>query len=188
MKRGWGFSLIELMIAIVIMGILLTMGVPSFSTYMANTKLRSVAESIQTGLQRARGEAVAQNANIEFLLTNTDALAANVAAATAIATGRNWMVRTADLATFIEGKQGAEGAGATMNVQVNGGATASVIFTGLGTTTLAAAATIQVTNPAGGSCAPSGPMRCLNIVISPGGKLRLCDPAVTSTSDTRSCT
>jgi type IV fimbrial biogenesis protein FimT len=38
------------------------------------------------------------------------------------------------------------------------------------------------------ACAPSGPIRCLMVVISPGGQSKVCDPAATSVGDTRSCT
>src|SRR5438105_1615432 len=44
----------------------------------------------------------------------------------------------------------------------------------------------DVSNPAGGSCQPGGPMRCLRVTISGGGSLRLCDPIV-GVSDPRSC-
>jgi type IV fimbrial biogenesis protein FimT len=46
-----------------------------------------------------------------------------------------------------------------------------------------------VTNPAGGACKTAGgdePMRCLNIVVTPGGRVRMCDPSVAG-PDTRAC-
>ena len=66
--------------------------------------------------------------------------------------------------------------------------TFDVTFNGFGATTLGAAATFAVANPAGGLCAAAGgPMRCLNIVVSVGGQTRMCDPAVTTAGDTRRC-
>ena len=44
--RQRGFSLVELVIAVAIMGILLALALPSFSTYLRNVKLRSAAESL----------------------------------------------------------------------------------------------------------------------------------------------
>jgi len=39
---------------------------------------------------------------------------------------------------------------------------------------------INITNPIGGTCAvAAGPMRCLQIVVSPGGQVRMCDPMFT---------
>ncbi|MCC6472780.1 MAG: hypothetical protein IT514_03450, partial [Burkholderiales bacterium] len=44
------------------------------------------------------------------------------------------------------------------------------------------------TNPSGGACAADGgPMRCLNVLVSPGGQIKMCDPAVAATGDTRRC-
>ena len=56
-----GFSLIELMIVIAILGIVLSLGVPMFRTFMQNQKIRATAESIYNGLQMARGEAIKNN-------------------------------------------------------------------------------------------------------------------------------
>lgn len=184
-----GFSLIELMIAIAIAALLLVMGIPSFTTLIQNSKLRSAAENCLAGLQRARAEALQNNSNVEFLLTNDVPIAANVAAFNPNETGRNWVIRTADMSDFIEGHAGIEGSGQTSasNVVVTGNGIASIVFNGLGRTNLAATATFSFTNPAGGSCAPTGVMRCLNVLVSVGGQIRLCDPAATETGDTRGC-
>jgi type IV fimbrial biogenesis protein FimT len=194
MKRTTGFTIIEVMIAIVLMAILVAMGMPGFKTYLNNTKLRSTAQVFLAGVQKARGEAIQRNANVDFLLTNLDVSGADLAPTPSNA-GQNWMIRTSDLATFIESKFGAEGSGKAAGeappVQI-AGSVAVITFTNLGATTLGAAATFQFTNPDGGSCVSAGgPMRCLNVVVSPGGQSRLCDPAVsaaaTAAGDTRGC-
>lgn len=69
--RANGFSLIELVVAIAIMGVLLTLGLPALTAYSRNIKLRSAAESFLAGLQLARGEAVRLNTNVELILTNS---------------------------------------------------------------------------------------------------------------------
>jgi len=46
-----GFSLVELMIGIAILGILLALGVPSYTAWIQNTRIRNAAESIQGGIQ-----------------------------------------------------------------------------------------------------------------------------------------
>ncbi|SBT07542.1 hypothetical protein ACCAA_440044 [Candidatus Accumulibacter aalborgensis] len=68
--QGKGFSLLELLIAIAIMGVLLSLGLPALSTYSRNIKLRAAAESFFAGLQLARGEAVRLNASVELILAN----------------------------------------------------------------------------------------------------------------------
>lgn len=67
-RKSFGFSLIELLVGIVIVGILLTLAMPSFQEMLRNSEIRNAAESITTGLQRARAEAVARNTNVEFVL------------------------------------------------------------------------------------------------------------------------
>jgi type IV fimbrial biogenesis protein FimT len=213
-KSRRGFSLVELVIAVAIMGILLALGAPSFSTYLRNVKLRAAAENFMTGVQLARSEAVRMNTNVEFLLTADDPLAANVATATAAVAGANWMVRTADRATFVDGKFGIEGSGqrtaADISVRINdtnppadtdpdpppAAPVASIVFNGLGRTTLGAAAVFKFNDPGSGRCLtdpgpPAGIVRCLRVVVSVGGQTRLCDPSIsaaaTAAGDTRGC-
>lgn len=71
--RPSGFSLIEMMVAIVILSILVGLAVPSFRTMLQNTQIRNAAESVLDGIQKARAEAVKQNRNIEFVLLGDDA-------------------------------------------------------------------------------------------------------------------
>jgi type IV fimbrial biogenesis protein FimT len=69
----------------------------------------------------------------------------------------------------------------------------SLRFTPLGrvdATTLpgGSVATFSVTNPRGGTCqADGGDMRCLRIVVTTGGQVRMCDPAVEAVGDPRRC-
>ena len=188
-----GVSLIEMIVGLAILSILLMMGVPAFSTFLQNGKLRSAAESVQAGLQLARTEAVTRNGRVELVLTDDEPVATMVNSLTASASGMSWMVRYYDpttlFYTFIEGKAAAEGSGQADTTSVVVSATdATISFNGLGSTTLAATSTFQFTNPAGGTCAAvGGPMRCLNVTVTPGGQIKMCDPAVSAAGDTRKC-
>lgn len=73
--QGKGFSLIELVVAIAIMGVLMALGLPALTTYTRNVKLRANAESFLAGLQMARGEAVRLNTPVELILTNSPPIA-----------------------------------------------------------------------------------------------------------------
>jgi type IV fimbrial biogenesis protein FimT len=186
-----GVTLIETMITVAIGIILIALAMPSFSTYLSNLKVRTSAEALLAGMQMARGEAVRQNTTIQLLLTPDTAISANQATTNISTSGTNWIVRTTPGNTFIEGRSGAEGSGSTSQVQING-TVGSVTFNGFGGTTVGALATFQFTNPTGGACAAAaGPIRCLNVVVTTGGRIRMCDPAVTAAQilagDTRGC-
>lgn len=199
-----------MVITVAIIGVLLALGAPRFAEYLRNVKLRSAAEMFLTGAQLARSEAVRMNVPVEFLLTATDPLPANVGAAAASASGTNWMVRTADMGTFIDGKFGIEGSGRGTGqltpVRINdttapasadpdpppAAPVGSVIFNGLGRTGLANQAVFKFNNPDAGTCVTAGgPVRCLKVIVSIGGQARLCDPAVSAAAvaagDSRGC-
>ncbi|MCE9569429.1 MAG: GspH/FimT family pseudopilin [Rhodocyclales bacterium] len=192
MKRQRGFSLIEMVVVVVIMGILLGLGLPSYRTYMANQRIVASAEVFMTGLQMARAEAVKLNQRVEFILTDVDPTPASVDTTSTSTAGRNWIVRAlaAGGNAFIEGKSGAEGSGSATGAGspvVLTGSLAAVTFDGFGMPVgLATTATFDFSNPSAGSCAPAGPVRCLQVRLSRGGQARLCDPA-TPVGDTRSC-
>jgi prepilin-type N-terminal cleavage/methylation domain-containing protein len=63
-----GFSLIELMVAIVVFGLLIGFSVPSYQTYALTQKLRGTSENlVQTiNLQRSRAMATGQSVTINF--------------------------------------------------------------------------------------------------------------------------
>ncbi|MBI5890540.1 MAG: GspH/FimT family pseudopilin [Nitrosomonadales bacterium] len=68
-SQASGFSLIELMIGLVIMGIILAAAAPNMHKWILNSQIRNAAESIQNGMQQARAQAIARNTNVEFVLS-----------------------------------------------------------------------------------------------------------------------
>jgi type IV fimbrial biogenesis protein FimT len=61
-----GFSLIELAIVIALIGILASLALPAFSTFIASGRVRTAAEGMLNGLQIARAEAVRRNTTIDL--------------------------------------------------------------------------------------------------------------------------
>jgi type IV fimbrial biogenesis protein FimT len=202
-----GVTLIELMIAIAIIGILLLAGLPEASRWIQNTRIRTAAESISNGLQLARGEAVRRNAPVAFVLTSNAPTAVNVGTAPNNS-GPNWLVRVFDSTGLYNPNpptiptqadyfiQGAAETGANVSISLVPPSVPNIVFTGLGRATAdginplpAVPNTIQVTNPTGGACvAAAGPMHCLNVVVQPGGQIRMCDPnPAILAGDTRKC-
>ena len=202
--RHRGFSLIEMLVGLVILALLLTFGMPQYAIFLANAKLRATTDNLANGLQTARAEAVNRNARVELVLTQDDPIEILVNGLTSTTGGvalinLNWVIREWLPVTgnyrFIEGKMGMEGSGQVdaTPVKITSSSTDAaydgrISFNGFGALSTAQTITFQVTNPAGGNCAAAGgPMRCLNVSVSPGGQIRVCDPKITDAKDTRIC-
>jgi type IV fimbrial biogenesis protein FimT len=71
LKFSRGMTLIEIMIGVAIVAILMVMAVPSFSGWIKNQGIRGASESILSGLQLARAEALKKNTQMRFQLTST---------------------------------------------------------------------------------------------------------------------
>jgi type IV fimbrial biogenesis protein FimT len=187
-----GFSLIELMIGLVVLGIVLMVGLPSLAVWMQNVQIRSAAETVTAGLNFARAEALRRNANVRFQLVDS------LTAACALSSqGTSWIVSTtnpagacdaqpAEAGPILQKKDGAEG---SPNVTLTSfGGTNTLVFNGLGRVLQVTPITrIDFANPNGGTCLAGGPMRCLRVTISTGGQIRMCDPAVADNTDPRAC-
>jgi type IV fimbrial biogenesis protein FimT len=192
-----GVTLIELMIGLAILAMLIGLGFPAMSTFLANGKVRNATENLSAGLSLARSEAMRRNRNVEFVLTNDAVSAATVGTVTASTSGRHWLVRVLNPATanyeLIEARSGFEGSGqseAGAPTVVLAASNAQITFRGLGGTQgLAAAATFNFSNPSAGAChtvGTPGPIRCLRVIVSVAGQVRSCDPG-TAAPDTRAC-
>ena len=170
-----GMTLIEVLIGFTIIGLLLTLGVPSFTAWLQNLQLRNASESIFNGLQLARANAVHRNKSVTFTMAGPDSSWAVTIDTPSLALSEPGTVQT---------RSAAEGTPNAVITTTN----PTISFDGLGKTNLPAAATIQVTNPTGGTCAAvSGNMRCLNVTVEVGGQIKMCDPNVTTAGDSRKC-
>ncbi|MGE0559777.1 MAG: Tfp pilus assembly protein FimT/FimU [Burkholderiales bacterium] len=198
-RPHYGFSLIELIVGLAILAMLMALGVPQYATFISNARLRATTEGVANGLNLARAEAVKRNARVELVLTDEEPIEALVNGLPPSTSGYNWVVREWVPATgsynFIEGKVGAEGSGRSEGsgvVIASNSADATydgrIIFTGFGAMAIGQPVSFQFTYPGAGLCAAAGgPLRCLNINVSPGGQIRVCDPKVTDAKDTRAC-
>ncbi len=66
MKKNTGFTLIELMITLFIVGILLTVGVPSLRTFMQSNQLVAASNELVAALHIARSEAIRLNSRVSI--------------------------------------------------------------------------------------------------------------------------
>ncbi len=183
-----GFSIIELSVAMTIAGVLLALGAPAMSGYLQNARLGTAAQSIYGGLQMARAEAVKRNQQVEFVLTNSALESTSADAVSLDVTGRNWVVRQRASASAVYALVEQKAAGQDLGGVAVAADAPAVVFNSLGGTVAGGPTTIVLTNPVLGACAPGGPVRCWNVVVAPGGQVRLCNPdASLAAGDTRRC-
>jgi len=199
-SRAQGISLIELMVGLAIVAIALATGVPSFGEWLRNARVRSAAESIQSGLQFARIEATRRNAIVRYQFT--DSITSSCALST---TGTYWVVNMS-VSTSPAGKCAntlndtaspyllkiSPIVSTTSTVAVTAGRSL-IGFDGLGRlnslndAVAITSMTVKVTASDGTCVASGGNVRCLNVVVSPSGQITLCDPAQSSSSHPMYC-
>lgn len=200
-----GFSMAELLVSIAILVIVLGLGVPSFSSWISNTQVRSTAESLLAAIQLARGEAVRQNSRAQFMLTgDTNGVAGwKVIAASSSVPGS---FATADGATIAQTAGAAEtGANARLGVSTAVQATSSccatsvsagtgmggspppgLVFDAFGKiaddTSVTTVTRIDVTKVGDTGANDEEKNRRMVILISPFGVAKLCKPSLPTTN------
>lgn len=173
--RADGFTMVEVLITIAVLGILIMLAMPSFGEWLQNQQLRAGAEASLNGLQVARAEAIRRNLQVQIVFG---------------APFTAWYVTEAASGTAIQSRTQDEGSPNAVLTTTPAGAT-TVTFTPLGaaTTNLDGSARVtrlDITNTKGGACQPGGPMRCLALLIQGGGTVKMCDPLVAA-PDARAC-
>lgn len=158
-----GFTLVELMVALMVLGVLVSLGMPSFLEMLRNMEIRAAAESVANGLQRARAEAVARNTRVQFVL----------------GTGTAWTVDYVAKPVLtdppIDSRPSSDSANATLLPEASDSSAATIVtYNQLGQ--------LLPVNPDGSKpiakidfAAASG-TQGLRILIGAGGNARVCDP------------
>ncbi len=70
MRKQDGVSLIELLVAVSVLGVMLALAMPHFAQMIQDAQNRTAAESLLNGLQTARAEALRRNTPVRFSLTD----------------------------------------------------------------------------------------------------------------------
>ena len=168
-----GATLVEFMVAFVVLGILITAGVPAFRDWLINGQVRTATDAIKEGLQLARAEAVKRNAPARFRLPEP--------------TRSGWVIEALDRTT---------GTWTTIQQRHTGEGTASVLVAASQTTVTFVGSggvmpvptqpiVVDVSHPGGGTCqtlSGGGEVRCLRVTVATAGQVRMCDPAAQATN------
>lgn len=168
-----GVTLIEMMIGIAILGILMAVGLPSYRAWIQNTQIRTAAESVLSGMQLTRNEAVRRNINVQLVLGAQS----------------SWTISVPSTAEQIQARDFSAGS-RNVTVTPTPGAATTITFSSLGRVVANADASAIITQldfgvPAAILSATES--RDLRIRVGAGGDVRMCDPKVTDASDTRFC-
>jgi len=70
-KMQRGFSLIEMMIVVIIIGVLATIGMPAFSSWKEKQAVGNAASSLLAHLKQARNLAMADNRSVRIVFSST---------------------------------------------------------------------------------------------------------------------
>lgn len=196
-RHARGFSLLELMVVLTLIAILGLLATPSMAEWMKNQRIRGTAEALLGGLQTARAEAIRRNRPASFWLVSN--LAGDCALSNISGT---WVVSlhspanacanapSATAAPLLVTSHAAQGSQDVIAVDAGGNPANEVRFDGygriLGGTPIAR---IDVRDPtdASKSTLETHTYRSLRLLIQGTGAIRLCDPRITTTGDTRAC-
>jgi type IV fimbrial biogenesis protein FimT len=182
-----GLTLIEILVGLIVMACLLLVGTPSFTRWIQEMQVRAAAESVQTGLQLARGEAVRRNRPVLFRLKNVGGLiewevgcasASTDCPAVIASRGSDDIGRNARVATSVDP---ASAVGFSNALAPGSGLPFEVEFNGLGNLVSGSGGRIEISNAA------LTPSPRLAVMLGASGLIRLCDPTVSRSVNLQGC-
>lgn len=185
--------MIEAMVTLTVFAILVALAIPAMTTWIRNNKVRTVTDSLQTGLRLAQAESLRRSRQVVFSLTNsTTPTAIPLPAAV---NGTSWAIWTlpsiaGETPTFI---QSGVLSNASANVTVNSNGVSTVCFNSVGRLVANASANV-IAITGGDTCVqptppPTPPVqkynvntpgadRPLQVNLGLGGQVHMCDPNV----------
>lgn len=197
-SRQRGFNLVEAVVTVSILGILLAATLPSMADWIRSAHVRGLTETLQTGLQKARSEAMKRNKVVTFwMVSPPDTTAPDNTCALSSASAA-WVVSLQDPTGLCSTSPspsdpprivevygpGQAANGVTVKaVDKDGNDASSVSFNGFGQRVGGGVAKIDIAHSA------STDVRPLRIEISTSGGIRMCDPRATAAdaNDARAC-
>lgn len=154
-RTAKGFTLIELMVAIALLGILLALAMPSFSDMIRRMRIESAASSLSVAFATARSEAVKRGRDISVCKSDNG---------TTCTTSGDWSTGWVIYATAGTPIKAFDAPNGELSMVGNANLVNAVTFTATGATTLAAAGSIQV-------CKSGQTAKVLSVAVS--GRVRV---------------
>ena len=188
--------MIEMIVTLTIFSILVALTVPTMKAWIASTKVRAVADTLQNGIRLAQSESLRRSRQVVFVLTSSANPLADFTAGTltAAATGNSWAIVT--IPAMIDGSESAvlvgSGALTSAGSAVSIAGPAAVCFNSVGRLV-----TNSATGVTSGTCTNTGTSgtppkytysvtltggQTMDVQLALGGQVHLCDPSQTLSS------
>jgi type IV fimbrial biogenesis protein FimT len=198
--RQRGVTFVEIVVVVAIFGVAILSVLPDVSVSMGNARVRAASESLLSGLQRARVEALRRNERVTFFLMAAGPAAPLDNGCARSAAGLSWVVSAIDPTgacaadpsdtTDPRIKIKADGSHLADNVTLAAvdrtGTTSASAITFDSSGRITDADSIRYINLSHSS--GNADMRRLRIEVTMGGVIRLCEPDIAASStDARRC-
>jgi len=189
--------MIEMAVTMTVFAILVALGVPAMNTWIKNNKVRTVTDSLQTGLRLAQAESLRRSRQVVFALTNSTT--PTLIPLPAVAGGTSWAIWTLpsmtnaadETPTFIQSGVLTSAASSQVTIATTGNVS-TVCFNSMGRLVNNASANV-IAITGGDACvqptagappvltfniALAGADRPLQVNLGLGGQVHMCDPNV----------
>jgi type IV fimbrial biogenesis protein FimT len=196
-RHASGFTMIEMAVTMTVFAILVALGVPAMNTWIKNNKVRTVTDSLQTGLRLAQAESLRRSRQVVFALTNSTT--PTLIPLPAVAGGTSWAIWTLpsmtnaadETPTFIQSGVLTSAASSQVTIATTGNVS-TVCFNSMGRLVNNASANV-IAITGGDACvqptagappvltfniALAGADRPLQVNLGLGGQVHMCDPNV----------